>query len=83
MQNKGALFQNRLLSALVIIAISVVVLTGYRLSSEKTTIAKSITTPIDMEAIDSSNCIVCHTNESVIASMAVISDASDHAAEGG
>lgn len=83
MRNNQGLFHNRILSALIIVALSVSVLALYKSSAGTSNVADSLTTPIDMESIDSSSCIACHTDEGIISSLAVVSDASAHAAEGG
>lgn len=83
MHNKEGLFQNRALSALLIIVISVSILFFYRSDTGTNVAADNLTTPIDMEPIDSSGCIACHADANIITSLAVVTDASDHAAEGG
>ena len=83
MPKKEGLLHNRLLSAIIIIALTISALSLYRFSTETDKKAQSLTTPVDMAAIDSSGCIACHTDGNVIASMAVTTDASAHAAEGG
>lgn len=83
MPRKEGLLHNRLLSAIVIIALTVSALSLYKFSTETDKKAQSLVTPVNMAAIDSSSCVACHTDGNIIASMAVVSDASAHAAEGG
>ncbi|NLC04172.1 MAG: hypothetical protein GX787_07840 [Tissierellia bacterium] len=84
MQKKNGLLKNQIVSLVVIVLVAVAVLLVYSNSQKPTQVSSGdLTTPVDMAAVDSSSCIACHTDEKTIASLAVVSDASDHAAEGG
>lgn len=84
MKKKNGLLKNQIISALVLVVISISLIFVYNNTSKpKKTIARELTTPIDMAAIDSASCIACHTSDQIIASLAVVSDASAHGAEGG
>lgn len=81
---KNGSFKKQIIGAIVLVIISASLLLLYNMNAEpKPIIAKDPTTPIDMESIDSSSCIACHTDENTIASLAVVSDDEGHGAEGG
>lgn len=74
--------ENRWLSALLMFGLSVAVLAGvHTLTTESG--PKAPTTPVSIAPTDSSSCIACHTDASVIEAMAVISDDGGHGGEGG
>lgn len=83
MKRNGNLWDSRIFSIIVILVISVSVLAAYSIFNREVDHTSDLTTPIDMETVDSSNCIVCHTDGNVLTELAVVEDASDHAAEGG
>lgn len=82
MEKKNNLFDNRIVSALAIIVITVSVLLVYKVSTNTNSIAKELTTPIDMESVDSTYCIACHTDEGIITDLALEEEEGDEA-EGG
>lgn len=82
MSSNGNIFKNRIFSAALMIVLAVVVLFGYQLTRKEQHTAKKLTSPVAMDPIDSSNCIVCHTSESVIGAVVMESD-EGHGGSGG
>lgn len=81
MARKDKFSQNRFFSAGIMIVIAIGILFGYQMTSETTHTAKKLTTPVAIDPIDSSNCIACHTSESIIGSVVMEIDES-HGSEG-
>jgi len=79
---KEKFYQKAIFGAAILIALSVVILFTYQLTNKSEHIAKKLTTPVAIEPIDSSNCIACHTSESIIGSVIIESD-EGHGGEGG
>ncbi len=82
MSNKGNIFNNRLVSAAVLVILAVAVLAGYHLTKKDQHVAGNTQTPVHMEPIDSSNCIACHTSEGIMASV-VMEVEEGHGGSGG
>lgn len=73
---------NRLLSALIMVVLTVVLLFGVHTLTSVSG-PQEPTTPISIAPTDSSSCIACHTDEAVIEGMAVLEDDGGHGGEGG
>lgn len=82
MSNNRSIFKNRIFSAALMVVLAVVVLFGYQLTRKEQHTAKKLTSPVAMDPIDSSNCIVCHTSEAVIGAVVMESD-EGHGGSGG
>lgn len=81
MAKKDKFYNNRIFSAVIMIALSISILFGYQLTRKSEHIAKKLTTPVAMDPIDSSNCIACHTSEGIIGSVIMETD-EGHGSEG-
>lgn len=81
MAKKEKFYNNRLFNAVIMIILSISILFGYQLSKRTEHIARKLTTPVAMNPIDSSNCIACHTSESIIGSVVMATDEA-HGSEG-
>lgn len=81
-QRFGNIRDNRFLSALIMAALTVVLLFGVHTLTTGSG-PQEPTTPISIAPTDSSSCIACHTDETVIESMAVLVDDGGHGGEGG
>lgn len=69
MAKKDKFYNNRLFSAVIMIVIAVGLLFGYQLTRKSEHIARKLTTPVAIDPIDSSSCIICHTSEAIIGSV--------------
>ncbi len=81
MAKKEKFYNNRIFSAVIMIIVSVGILFGYQLTNKTEHVARKLTTPVAMDPIDSSNCIACHTSESIIGSV-VMETSEGHGSEG-
>lgn len=81
-QQSSKISSNRFLSALIMAALSAVLLFGVHTFITGSG-PKEPTTPIAIAPTDSSSCVACHTDATVIESMAVIVDDGGHGGEGG
>lgn len=81
MARKEKFYQNRFFSAGIMIILSATLLFGYQMTNKTQHTAKKLTTPVAIEPIDSSNCIICHTSESIIGSVVMETD-EGHGSEG-
>lgn len=81
MAKKEKFYKNRILSAGIMIILSVGILFGYQMTNKTEHIAKKLTTPVAIDPIDSSNCIICHTSEQIIGSVVMETD-EGHGSEG-
>ncbi|MFA5576195.1 MAG: hypothetical protein WCZ27_01320 [Tissierellaceae bacterium] len=79
---KEKFYHKAIFGALVMVILAVVILFTYQLTNKSEHIAKKLTTPVAIDPIDSSNCIACHTSESIIGSVVIESD-EGHGGEGG
>lgn len=78
---KEKLYDNRLFSAAILALLSVVIIFGYHMTRGTAVTARNLITPVHIEPIDSSNCIACHTSESIIGSVVMEFD-EGHGSEG-
>ncbi|SMP41439.1 hypothetical protein [Anoxynatronum buryatiense] len=76
------LYENRWVSALLMTVLSVAVLAGVHTLTTGSG-PKEPTTPVSIAPTDSSSCIACHTDATVIETMAVMAEDGGHGGEGG
>lgn len=82
MAKNNKFYNNRIFNAIIMIALSVGILSGFHLTKKSEHKAKQLTTPVAMDSIDSSNCIACHTSEGIIGAV-VMESGEGHGGEGG